>query len=67
MNEHYSSLKPLFALDPLLLPNVIYCCPFEEYSSLFEKIDPSIALSRITYYLTTSAYSTGDEVGQLVC
>ncbi len=51
--EFYDSLKPLFALDPLLLPNFIYCC-LEEYHSLFQVIEPSIALSRIGYLIQKS-------------
>ncbi len=64
--EYYDSLKPIFALDPLLLPNFIQCCPPEGYHSLFEVIEPSIALSRIALVLTNSDYLYTDKVVTLL-
>ena len=66
MVEYYDSLKPIFALDPLLLPNFIQCCPLEGYHSLFEMIKPSIALSRIAFVLTNSGFLYHDKVVTLL-
>ena len=57
LKENYCSLKPHFALDPILLPYFVYCCPPEEYHSLFEVIEPSIGLSRIAYLINTECGS----------
>ena len=45
----YLELKPLFTIDPLLLPNLLHLCPRSEYMSLFEVIPPFYSISELAY------------------
>ena len=45
----YSELKPLFVMDPLLLPNFVYICPENEYSKLFTVLPPFLSIMRTAY------------------
>jgi hypothetical protein len=38
VNEHYSFLEPLFALDPLLLHQLVFLCHPGDYTTLFKMI-----------------------------
>ena len=45
VDEHYSSLEPLFAADPVLLHDFIYLCREGDYKSLFKKIPTYLSLT----------------------
>ena len=45
VDEHYSSLEPLFEADPLLLYDFIYLCHKREYITLFKKIPTYLSLT----------------------
>ena len=49
-------LNPLFQLDPLLLPLLVFICPTPELPSLFAEIPPSMSASWLHYsnYLPVS-------------
>ena len=43
----YSNLKPLFNINPLLLPVFVRMFPFSEYESLFKVLPPFYAIARL--------------------
>ena len=45
VDEHYSSLEPLFAADPVVLHDFIYLCREGDYKSLFKKIPTYLSLT----------------------
>jgi hypothetical protein len=45
VDQHYSSLAQLFAVDPLLLHDIIYICRPGDYMSLFQKIPSYLSLT----------------------
>ena len=45
VDQHYSSLEPLFAADSLLLHDFIYLCREGDYKHLFKKIPTYLSLT----------------------
>lgn len=54
----YSDLKPLFLIDPLLLPMFVYLCPSTEYETLFKVIPPFYSVARLAHMYSNSSYCT---------
>ena len=55
-------MKPVFLLDPLLLPNLLHTCPVGEYESLFEVIPPYYGVARLAFDHKQNSQLTVDDV-----
>ena len=54
IENHYSSLKPLLAADPLLLPILVYICPRKQLPLLVSQIPVYVSAVWLAHLITSS-------------
>ena len=69
IERRFKHLKPLIALDPNLLPIIMFICPKPELPQLLPEVPPYLSLSWLSYcYLTEiTGVLNKDEVNYSFC
>ena len=57
LKEYYESLKPLFVLDPLLVPNFLYCCSINDIQVLSSVVPPCYTIAWMAYKMNANRYA----------